>query len=301
MTLFLAGVLWLLMQSPAPSPSFPPGGRKSTPLIFGSTDERPQSPPSDAAFIAAFRTTASRVEKRRAIVWFEAGAMAALEQEYWAGLISDGIDNIERYLGVSVGPNPLEYYVASYVGDGSSYKRLPTPHVFLPLSRIQQGTAPYLHEAVHHAEFLNAPDRPSWQPTWLIEGFANYVEDAVAESLGGVPGHVFTRGGNPGVDAEAREWLAARGGAESVPFVGRAGLPPNFGDRENVMRPFYVLSQSFTKYLVEAVGLKSFTTRLLPSFFDRQRFEQEVATMTGRSLEDCRTAWLVKIGASSLR
>jgi hypothetical protein len=70
--------------------------------------------------------------------------------------------------------------------------------------------------------------------------------------------------------------------------VGREGEPPGLErDREGVARPFYVLSHSFTKYLVDTAGLAT-VLRLL----DARDVSAALPGETGRPLEAWRDGWL---------
>jgi hypothetical protein len=152
---------------------------------------------------------------------------------------------------------------------------------------------------VHHFVFRYSRDYSTPVSLWMVEGFANYVEDEVAETVGGVPGRVFTKTGNRGVDAEAREVLTTAFGRDVVDFVGHSGAPKDLvADREHVARSFYVLAQSFTKYIVQIVGIKTFATVCLPVMMDAPRFDAQLRQTTGRSLEQLRADWLAKLQSS---
>jgi hypothetical protein len=241
--------------------------------------------------------TGTKVERPRAVVWFDAAKISPADQQRWGDLISKGVEDIETFLGLSLGSARLEYFVADGFGSTSLYSPAPTPHVFLPVDRIQRGAAPYLHETVHHLVFRYARNRT--RPpvhTWILEGFPSYVEDAVAQQLGGTPGRVFTKGGNGGVDAEARQALSTDLGREIVEFIGRTGTPPNLDtDREHVASRFYVMGQSFTKYLIETIGLRTFTRRILPLFLNSEQLEVQIQLLTTKSLDLLRREWLGRI------
>ena len=70
--------------------------------------------------------------------------------------------------------------------------------VFLPVERVRQRRAPYLHEAVHALVPVFG------RRTWLSEGLAGYLESFVSETRGGYDAHVFTRAGTRGIHAAAR-------------------------------------------------------------------------------------------------
>ena len=90
---------------------------------------------------------------------------------------------------------------------------------------------------------------------------------------GGTAGRVFVKGGNETVDDEARSVLATPKGREVLTFVGRPGLPPGMEDRQTVAKPFYVLGQSLTKHLIEAIGLEAFVGSILPHVLNTAKFE----------------------------
>jgi hypothetical protein len=101
------------------------------------------------------------------------------------------------------------------------------------------------------------------------------------------------------VDDEARQWIRDPRGAKVLPFVGARGMPEGLlADRANVAAPFYVLGQSFIKYLVQHAGLSP-VTRLYEEHFDGTRaIADDVRRITGKALADWRTDWLEAIGES---
>jgi len=82
-------------------------------------------------------------------------------------------------------------------------------------------------------------------------------------------------------------------------FIGHRGAPNDIvADREHVARSFYVLAQSFTKYLVRIVGIKAFAATFLPLMADAQRLDLQLRQTTGRGLEELRTDWLAHLQSS---
>ena len=240
-----------------------------------------------------------KVERSRAVVWFLTQEMPSSEREPLADDISNGIDEIERLLRLSFGPTPLEYFVTREFGVTSTYYPGPPPRVFLALSRVKSGDAPYLHEAVHHLVFRYAKSRASSVHMWLLEGFPNFVQGEIAERAGrGREGWMIV--GNQRVDAEAHKIMATPVGRGLVSFVGRTGAPPNLEtEREEVARPYYVLAQSFTKHLVDTISLRPFATKLIPLMLNSARFEAMVYELTGKTVEQLRLEWLGEITRSN--
>jgi hypothetical protein len=253
----------------------------------------------DAALVADLQAHGIKIEGPRVVVWFAPDLLSRDDAERWADLISRGVDDIEKLLDLTIGPERVEYYIDERLGSISHSVKSSPPRTFLSGSRVKSGAAPYLHEAAHHFVFRFTRYFSSPVPLWIIEGFANYVEDEVSETLGGIPGRVFTKTGNRGVDAEAREILTTSFGRDVLPFIGRADVPKDIvTDREHVGRSFYVLAQSFTKYLIQRIGIKPWATSFLPVMADLDRLDLQLRQTTGRSLEQLRKDWLTQVQSS---
>jgi hypothetical protein len=260
----------------------------------------PDNLTKSAAIVAELQDSGVKVERPRAVVYFQPGLLSAADQERWADLISDGMTNIERLLRVSFGETRLEYYISGKVTETSfSFGWIPgnrPPRTYLASDRVQRGAAPYLHEAVHHLVFRYTPRRTIGpQHLWMFEGFASYVEGAVVTRFGGVAGHVFDTAGNESIDADARAALQMPRGRELLAYVGRASMPPDLSDRAQVAKPFYVLSQSLTKYLIDVVGLDAFVRSLLPDLLNAAQFDADVARLSGKPLDRLRADWLERL------
>ena len=143
-------------------------------------------------------------------------------------------------------------------------------------------TAPYLHETTH----VLVPC--SRCPVWLSEGFASFVQSYISERFCGYDGAVFSDGGNRGIDREATQWACDGRGKAVLPYIGRPGQPERIlADRSKVATPYYVLSQSFVKFLVRRAGL--LCVRHLAS---TSCSAGEMAVATGRSTSRWRGEWL---------
>jgi hypothetical protein len=162
--------------------------------------------------------------------------------------------------------------------------------VSLMLERVRSDSAPYLHETVH--VLVPSPNRS----VWLREGFASYVESYVSENIGGYDAHVFVKTGNRGVDGEAARWLTREAGRTVLPWVGTPGEPPEMlEERRRVAAPFYVLSQSFAKFLVQRVGLGP-----LIGVVSARDPEAALARVSGRTVEDWKADWLRTLPAGAV-
>jgi hypothetical protein len=128
---------------------------------------------------------------------------------------------------------------------------------------------------------------------WLAEGFANYAEYELGPKLGLEPDRLFVKGDRTTVDAEARAWIREPRGAAVLPFVGSHGVPDGLlADRANVAPPFYVLSHSFIKHLVDRAGLAPIVRLYEQHFAGTRSIEEDVKRTTGRDLAEWRREWL---------
>jgi hypothetical protein len=231
-----------------------------------------------------------RYEMPRAVVECDEGALSDREMSAFAALVDRGIVDIETLVekarpGTTFPQRRLRYVVGRRVRVSRAWRTT----ALLPLARVRAGTAPYLHETVH----MLLPVRS--RSSWLSEGFASYVESWVSEHRGGYDAHVFTRAGDRTIHRAAAHVVGSASGRAVLPWVGREGEPPGLArDRERVARPFYVLSHSFIKYLVDNAGLAT-VLRLL----DARDVGAVLAGETGRTLEAWRERWLRRLATTA--
>jgi len=221
-----------------------------------------------------------RCESSRAIVDFDPDGLDTAERETFARLADKGVQDLTRLLfkDAPLAREPVRFVVSARVHMSRTMGRT----VLLPLARVQSRSAPYLHEAVH--ALVPARNRS----TWLSEGLACYLESWVAEHVGGYDAHVFTNAGDRRIHEAARAYMKNDAGRQVLPWVGVPGDPPDlFEDRMGVARPFYVLAQSFTKFLVERIGLAAVVG--LTGGADP---EAELHRLTGREASVWRAEWL---------
>jgi hypothetical protein len=226
-----------------------------------------------------------RFEMTRSIVLFETGAFPAEAMTRFAGLVDRGVQDIDRLVnhvetGV-FGARRITFLVRDDIDISRSYRHV----VMLPGDRVRKDTAPYLHETTH----ILVPMKE--ECLWLSEGFASYVQSHVAEKIGGYDGYVFSWGGNRNIDRLARRTLNSSGGQAVLPYVGGRGEPPNlFENREQVAQPLYVLSHSFVKYIIEAVGLDK-----VKALAQSDNIEGSSERITGRTVQAWKAAWLASL------
>jgi hypothetical protein len=238
---------------------------------------------SDREIAAELIKNGIAVDTDRASLRFENGVVEPDEVKAFAELVNQGILDIEAYLGAqSADSRKIRYYISSQVQISHSTRR----SVFLPIGKVQNRTAPYLHETTH----VLAPCDDC--PMWFSEGLASYVQSYVSEHAGGYDGGIFSHHGNRGIDQDARRWLASSRGQVVLPFIGVPGEPPEINyDRSNVAAPFYVMAQSFVKFMAERATLAN-----LRGVFQATDFDAELHSSTGRSSAEWKQQWLAELG-----
>jgi hypothetical protein len=230
-----------------------------------------------------------RLESERATVEYTSGALGATEASAFARLAEDGVADVEALVSPGLPAWARRSgRIRFVVSDDAPISRTYGRTVVLPIARVRDQRAPYLHETVH-ALVPARGDR-----TWLSEGLACYLESYVAEHRRGYDAHVFTRAGDRGIHAAARRVLESSAGKAVLPWVGATGSPPNLEeDRSGVARPFYVLSHSLAKHVVEAAGLAAVVRALVSS--DPRAFAEE----TGQTGGVWQERWLKALGAGT--
>jgi hypothetical protein len=236
---------------------------------------------SDGELRTHLQQYGERLSTKRATLYFEPQGLTPEQRKEFADLVDQGIRHVQSFLKLPGRKDKLEYYVSARV----RISHFSGAGIFLPLQRVAERNAPYLHETAHA---LIPGDTRS---VWLAEGFASFVESSVSEKYGGYAGRVFVLGGNREVDREAQNHLETDGGKNAVVYIAAHGVPRGFYyDRLRVAAPYYVLAHSFIKFLVAKTGLK----RVLAL----HRPEDAVTALeesTGKTAELWRSEWLASI------
>jgi len=209
----------------------------------------------------------------QAVVQFDRGSMSAAGRLEFVRLVDRGISDVSEFVNI-VPSGKLSFSVRHRTRMSRAYGS----RISLPYRRGESRPAPYLHETVHAllGRFNSSP------ATWLSEGFASYVESYIAENFSGYNAGVFLRGGNLAVDAAALEHLKTSFGQAAFRAIGTRSVPESLDrDRESVAPPFYVLSQSFVKYLVDNAGLRAVV----------QLHRTSATVLGGRVLSDWKRHW----------
>ncbi|HSB60889.1 MAG TPA: hypothetical protein VLI67_04175, partial [Vicinamibacteria bacterium] len=120
------------------------------------------------------RRVSIRCETERAVIDFDREGLEDGERDAFARLADRGVADLQGLVASILEPparrERIRFIVSRRVGMSRTYGRT----VLLPLERVRDRRAPYLHETVH--ALLRTPHRSAW----LTEGLACYLESWVA-------------------------------------------------------------------------------------------------------------------------
>lgn len=241
---------------------------------------------NDREVMQGLRADGVPCDRDSATLYFEKDAMTPEDMDAFSDVANQGVKDIEKLLKIPpdrsrAQTSKVYFFISSKFDIGHSRFR----SVMLPLWRVQQKVAPYLHESTH------VLTRCGSCPMWFSEGFASWVQSYVSETMGGYDAKVFARHGNPGVDADAARYLSSSRGQAVLPFVLEGGEPPDIlAERRAVGAPFYVLSQSLVKYLVQHAGIDQ-----VMGLTDSEDFDADLARIMKKEPADVKAGWLAAI------
>lgn len=264
----------------------------------------------DSARIAAIMAGPQRHARAHVIVWAPADSLDARWLAAFVDTLAASLDSLRARIGgpyawQRIGARPVEFYLSPgrFVSHASGFGS-----VFISLTRVHQD-APFLHEAAHE---LLAPQPPFYAdeyadslegeravarfPLWLLEGVPDYLAQATAAVTTFPEGDVFAIGGLARVDSVCAARLAASPRrAEILEKVGGQGrLGALFTtERAQVAPVFYACSQSFSKYLVDRVGLRA-VIALFPGI-PPGTWLRDLERAAGEPLGELRRRWLAAI------
>lgn len=259
----------------------------------------------DGARVEELKKHGARTEGEHVVLWTPADALTNEQRHDLVTRLDRGLPAIRRLVGrhswQAIGDQKMTYYVSA---DRFISHATGRAAVFIPLVRVQDGKAPFFHEATH--EFLAArrsaaidPTRGAPPPLWLMEGIADFIGQSAAGQAGVVEGDVFDTGGMNGVDKVCAARLEAPIGREVVPAIGEnARLAALFTtERQQVAPTFYACSFSFTKFLVSKISLPE-TVALMP-LMASGGVPARIEGLTGMKIARLREEWLRSIGIQS--
>lgn len=266
----------------------------------------------DSARVAYLVREGVEVRRPNAIVWAPRDSMTLS----WVTALADTLDRgVARmrvlmkapYPWQRIGNGPVTFYLSPgrFVSHGTGGGA-----VFIPVSRVHERLAPFLHEAAHE---LLAPHPPFYYPEfadtlegarvsgrtplWLFEGLPDYLAHTIAPSVGLHEGDVFAVGGLAASDtACAQRVRGSARGTEIIEAVGRGARPPLLftTERQQVAPVFYACGQALTRHVVERIGVRA-AVELMPAM-RTGTWASDFERTAGESMEAFRRRWLERIG-----
>jgi hypothetical protein len=263
----------------------------------------------DPTRIAYLHEHGVRVEGKDVIVWLPPEALTEPQRQELVDNLDRGVTALRALIGAHTWQRLRDQKITYYISPERFIAHATgRATVLMPLARLLEGRAPFLHESAHELLFpqpSSAPDDPSHvgtrvllasRPVWLIEGMADYVAQTVAAETGFAEGDVFAVGGLAQADKTCAQRLQGPRGAEVLRSIGEAGAPAALytTERQAVAPTFYACAQSFVKFLVARVGLQAMA-ELFP-LIREGTVDERLAQLTQSSLPLLRAEWLYTIG-----
>ena len=256
----------------------------------------------DGARIAALEKTGRRVEGANIVLWHPPSLLPS-DADRIRRLIDPAVGalraKVGRHAWQVVPAERITYYLSddTFVSHASGRAA-----VFVPMARVRDGRAPYLHEAVHELLASSATDPAPAEgqprrlrPLWLTEGLPDYIAQLVAAEIGIIEQGPFASGGLTGADRVCAERARTADGATMLPYIGAPGRPYVLftTDRGRFAPTFYTCALSFTKLLAERAGLDPLVALFgVPPSQAAPRLD----ALAGRPLATHRADWLTAIG-----
>jgi hypothetical protein len=266
----------------------------------------------DAARITYLTSQGVRLEGRTIIVWLPPDSLPVAQRQRFVDDLDRGVAALRVFVGSHSWQRFTDQKITYYVSPERFVSHATgQAAVFIPIARVTDGRAPYLHEAAHELLAARAPFYPHEHPDpdvarrfaeafplWLFEGLADYVAQAVAAKTGFKEGDVFGIGGLAFADGTCAKRLAEPRGEEILRYIGGPGAPEALftADRQTIAPTFYACAQSFIKFLVERVDVQSIVG-LVP-LVPQDRVEEGLMRVTKSPVPSLRAEWLRSIGYS---
>lgn len=245
----------------------------------------------DGKRVAELEKDGYRLDGEHVTLWCPP-SLARADADVLLKRLDPGVDGLWRRVGThawqAVPKGKITYYFSedAFVAHASGRAA-----VFVPMARVRDGRAPYLHEATHELLASTRTGGSGARPLWLTEGLPDYFARLVAAELGTTEAGPFDTPTIAAADGICAERARTPDGATMLPYVGGDGRPQVLftTDRSRFAPTFYTCSLSFVNYLADRVGL----TTLVDLFGDGPAETMALLDrLKGRRLADWRTEWL---------
>ncbi len=287
-------------------------------MAIGSTVAGAQTPPAalnwaaeDADRIRWLEQHGRRAAGKQVVIYAPADSMSASWQHALVDTLDNALARLRRtmrgpYPWQRIGDGPVTFYLSPgrFVAHASGYGA-----VFIPISRVHERLAPFLHEASHE---LLAPEPPFYprefsdtvglaqarrHPLWLFEGVPDYLAQSVSAQTGFHEGDVFEIGGLGKVDSVCAARVASSPRRQEIlGVIGSAGrLEALFTtERATIAPAFYACSQSLTKHLIDLIGVRE-VVGLFPAM-KNGTWRDAIARAAAVSMDTITHRWKVRLG-----
>jgi len=252
----------------------------------------------DDRIAAQLRAHGTRIDQARVVLWYRASDLHADTAREFAERLSSGIDEIEAVLGTKYDARyyrqaKIECFVATEAEMSHAYTGR-KPYFFVTPERVNAREVPYRHELTHIVAWWSCG-----KALWLQEGFADYVSGEARRRFPHEPEYdmnVFNPRGRD-IDVVARRVSDGRTAARVLPLIGADAMPMSlwhrrafnaiFADREITAPAFYNLSHSFTRYVVQRIGMAK-----LEAACRAWKPSRTIARDAGTTMEKLKAEWL---------
>jgi len=257
---------------------------------------------SDSELKAQLEATGVAGSGKHVVAWFPADSLTAAQQADIIAMLDRGVGSAKRFVNKPQWSFRGDAKVYFYFPDANFVAHAPGGNsAFIPLWRIQEGKAPWLHEAVH---LLVQEPGPQWlgqsdefadanMPLWLYEGMAEYVAMVVSE-LEGLDFYSPMGDAPPNqLNEQCRNNLAEALSERVIESIGNNGkIPELFGpDRFAYAVPFYTCSSAFVFYIADHYGKHT----LLAAVANFNREAEVLQAKIGKQLTAVKADWLHEI------
>lgn len=237
------------------------------------------------------------------VAWFPAGALSDEATKDIVQRLDRGIAAARKAIGKPAWAFSGDPRVFFYFPDARFVAHAPGGNTaFIPLWRIRDDEAPWLHESLHlllatpGGDWLARDDADARMPLWFSEGLPDALAIQISESEGLRYFSPLWSVPSSGLDELCRTELGSAAGQKVLPSIGAPGkLKDLFGpERVTYAVPFYVCSVSFVRFLAKPRGFAP----LLTAIADFGREEATIEREFARSLAEVKAEWLATIGAT---
>jgi hypothetical protein len=265
---------------------------------------------SDSSHVRLLEAAGRRTAGRHVVVLALPDSMSREWQEALTDSLDRGVSELRRIIGAwpwqRIGDRPIRYYLVPerIISHASG-----TDVVFISMFHVNNGRAPYLHEAGH--ELLAPPPPFSYDeypdtvqaeamfqemPYWLVEGLPDVLAQMASSAANTREGDVFTIGGLAKADSTCAARVADNPyRADILRTIGGQGAVEALftSDRIKVAPTFYACAQSMARFVTELIGMER-TVALFPAI-KRRDWAPVLERAAGMSLADLRARWQARI------